>query len=86
MDQRVTSLQVQVCKGLSDIMKFITFVLPWSKEMDWIMCVQWVRKRNPTFIEANLVPQNDHPFGEELVLEVLGKEGAQLRLQQLPGK
>lgn len=37
-----------------------------------------------TFIEANLVPQNDHSFGEQLVLKVLSKEGAQLSLQQLP--
>lgn len=69
-------------------MKFITFVLRRWKELDWIRYVQSVRQWNTTFtfVEVNLVPQNDHPFGEELVLEVLSKKGAQLSLQQLPGK
>lgn len=39
-----------------------------------------------TFIEADLVSQYDHAFSEQLVLKVLSKEGAQLRLQQLPAK
>lgn len=39
-----------------------------------------------TFVEADLVPQYDHAFSEQLVLKVLGEEGAQLRLQQLPAK
>lgn len=39
-----------------------------------------------TFIEADLVSQYDHAFSEQLVLKVLGEEGAQLRLQQLPAK
>lgn len=34
-----------------------------------------------TFIEADLVSQYDHAFCEQLILEVLCKEGAQLSLQ-----
>lgn len=33
-----------------------------------------------TFIEADFVPQNDHPFSEQLVLKVFSEEGAQLGL------
>ena len=39
-----------------------------------------------TFVVANLVSQYDHAFSKQLVLKVLGEEGAQLRLQQLPTK
>lgn len=39
-----------------------------------------------TFIEADLISQYDHAFGEQLILKVLSEEGAQLRLQQLPAK
>lgn len=37
-----------------------------------------------TFVEVDLVPQYHHAFGEQLVLKVLGEEGAQLCLQELP--
>lgn len=39
-----------------------------------------------TFIVSDLVSQYDHAFSEQLVLKVLGEEGAQLSLQQLPTK
>lgn len=40
------------------------------------LCFLW----SSTFIEADFVPQNDHPFSEQLVLKVFSEEGAQLGL------